>query len=92
MDWAQVAASAFPVAMVSGIFGIMQIKSANREKEHAEYVANLRDDLAGQDVKILALQQGQLESNDYIELLRRHISDGSPPPPPPYPDSMKGRR
>lgn len=31
------------------------------------------------------LENGRIEDQDYIELLREHISSGSPPPPPPRP-------
>lgn len=39
-----------------------------------------------QDKKIASLEHKERISEDYMEVLRQHISNGNPPPPPSWPD------
>jgi outer membrane murein-binding lipoprotein Lpp len=40
------------------------------------------------EIRLEQLEADNRISNDYVYLLRAHISEGRPPPPPPFPPSM----
>jgi Skp family chaperone for outer membrane proteins len=49
--------------------------------QHQEEIQSLRAENS-------ELRKTRRRQDDYIDALRKHISDGKPPPPPPWPETL----
>ena len=93
LTWVQVAQTIM-VALVALLGGIATWRTAHTQSEDAEG-KRLEAHMDRQDRRIEALElenerakRRERVRDDYIQQLRKHISDGSPPPPPPWPTSL----
>lgn len=91
--WVQVVQTIL-VAAAALLGGFATWRTAHTQSEDAEG-KRLEAHMDRQDRRIEALElenerakRRELARDDYIQQLRKHISDGSPPPPPPWPNTL----
>ncbi len=48
----------------------------------------IQDEVVDLRSRLQTVENTQRLTLDYVELLRRHISEEKPPPPPPWPESL----
>ena len=93
LTWVQVAQTIL-VAAAALLGGFATWRTAHTQSEDAEG-KRLEAHMDRQDRRIEALEhENELSKHrervrdDYIQQLRKHISDGSPPPPPQWPHAL----
>ena len=93
LTWVQ-ALQTILIAFATLLGGIATWRTAHTQSEDAEG-KRLEAHMDRQDRRIEALEhENELSKHrervrdDYIQQLRKHISDGSPPPPPQWPHAL----
>lgn len=93
LTWVQVVQTVM-VAAAALLGGFATWRTAHTQSEDAEG-KRLEAHMDRQDRRIEALErdnhlakQREWVRDDYIQQLRKHISDGSPPPPPQWPNAL----
>jgi cell division protein FtsB len=66
----------------------LQEDLAAERKTRQEQVAALMTEISSLRTELRGLQGEKRVALDYVEKLRKHITEEKPPPPPPYPEGM----
>lgn len=81
-------------ALVTGLGFIVTgkvTKGGTKVTSQADVIASLQRQLDALSEKVDRMEEHDRIKEDYIDKLRDHINQGSPPPPPPWPTFPRGK-